>query len=90
MVSKRTAHILSCKNQYARRHGRDLTLGKLKSLGPDEAQGWYNDPYEKLAVRINLEQIAHLDKGLAEMEKACWKAAARMKNDQALRSLPGI
>jgi transposase len=59
-------------------------------MEPQEAAALYTDGYEQLAARVTLEQIGYLNEALAEVEKACWKAASKMKGYQSLRSLPGI
>lgn len=92
LVSKRTALILSLKNQHIRTHGRSLGLGlgQVKTTPPREIAALFEDDYEALAAQITKEQIEHLDHATQRMEKVCWKAARQFDNYPALPTLPGV
>jgi len=90
LVGKRTALILSLKNQHARTHGRELKLADLKSMEPEELSGLFEDPFEALGAQIGKEQIESLTRAIRQIEKACWKEAQKMPGYARLRSLPGI
>lgn len=90
LVGKRTALILSLKNQHARTHGRDLKLAELKSMEPEELSELFEDRYEALGAQIAKEQIESLDRAIKQIEKACWSHARQMPGYKNVLSLPGI
>lgn len=90
LVGKRTALILSLKNQHARSHGRELRLAEVKSMGAEELAGKFTDPYEMLGAKLCKEQIESFNGSIKQIEEACWKEAKKMPGYKNLRSLPGI
>jgi transposase len=90
LVSKRTALILSSKNQYARNHGKTLKLSDLKSMDASELAGMYDDVNEALGARLLHEQIESLNGVIDQIEKHCWRQAGKLPGYRNLKSLPGI
>lgn len=90
LVNKRTSLILVLKNQYSRTHGRSLPLARVKSAGPDEMAGLFEDRHDRLAAEITKAEIEHFDESIKRIEKACWQQARKVQGYQSLKTLPGI
>lgn len=90
MVSKRTAMILSLKNQHTRIHGKDLPTKALKASNNQEIGALFSDRYESLSASMTCQLIEDLNTSIAKMEKACWSFAHKLPGYKQVRTLPGI
>lgn len=90
LVSKRTALILSLKNQHARIHGKELPTKVIKAQSSQEIGRLFCDKYEALSASTTKTLIDDLNLSIKEIEQACWSFAHALPGYEHVRSLPGI
>ena len=89
-VSNRTAMFVSFKSLYTRTTGDSMPLTTLKSMAPEDGPKLYTHPANQLIAKIQLEEIASLDKIVARIEGAVLKCARELPFYEKLLTLPGV
>ena len=89
-VQQRTALILSFKSLYARTTGRELALGRLKTLEIKGAEELYDHPANQLIAGMQIQQIEQLTRSIEEIEKAVLACARELPCHSKLMTLPGV
>ncbi len=90
LVQHRTALLLSCKSLHVRTTGRELALSTLKALGVPAARKLYDHPANQLIAGMQVQQIEHLNEGIAQIEKAVLASARELPCYKPLATLPGV
>jgi transposase len=90
LVRQRTALMLSFKTLYARTTGNSMSLSKLKTIEPEQAQALYRHPANCLIARLQKEHIDKLRQSIELIEKTVLSSARELPCYQNLLSLPGV
>jgi len=90
LVRQRTALMVSFKSLYTRTTGQELSLGRLKGLTVQEAQGLYEHSANGLIAQIQKEHMEKLDESIATIEQTVLASARALPCHARLLTLPGV
>lgn len=90
LVHQRTALMLSFKSLFTRTTGQEMTLGRLKSLGAEEAKALYEHPANQLIAQVQHRHIQALKESIEQIERVVLKVARALPLYARLNTLPGV
>jgi len=90
LVHQRTALMLSFKSLYVRTTGAEMSLSRLKELGPEESKALYEHPANQFIAQVQKEHIERLTQSIEKIEKGVLQCARELPYYKRLNTLPGI
>ena len=77
LVQKRTSVMLSLKSLHTRTLGQSLPQEQVKGLTPETAATLFEDSFDQLVAKVQVQLLQQLAQGIEELEKQ--KAAFEVK-----------